>query len=156
MSDNMKINVGRDIKGDLIRGNKVITGDKSLYSGGDVNFDNSKLEFNMKNISGEVDNAINQFSNKGGNPNSASLKELLIQLKIAVEADTELSSEEKAEALGELEKLARAGSDPQDRAMQRLAKRTMVTLRAITEPLTEASKLATACKALLPTILDLF
>ncbi|WP_346290193.1 hypothetical protein [Sphaerothrix gracilis] len=40
--------------------------------------------------------------------------------------------------------------------MQRLAKRATTTLKAIADPLTAASTLATACQNLLPLILTLF
>ena len=40
--------------------------------------------------------------------------------------------------------------------MQRMAKRAVTNLKSITEPLTEASKLATVCKSLLPMIMVLF
>ncbi|MDA0265939.1 MAG: hypothetical protein O2890_01620 [Cyanobacteria bacterium] len=40
--------------------------------------------------------------------------------------------------------------------MQRLAKRATTTLKGFTETLTDASKLATACKTLLPLIASLF
>ena len=53
-------------------------------------------------------NQINQLPDTArGQP---SLKDLLAQLQTAINQDTELSTDEKAEALGEVEKLAKAGT----------------------------------------------
>ena len=99
---------------------------------------------------------INQLPDVANRPDQPSLKEMLTQLKEAVAADAELSDDEKAEALGEVAKLAKAGTKPQDNAMQRMAKRATAALKSITEPLSEASKLAEVCKNLLPLIVALF
>ncbi|HEY9817286.1 MAG TPA: pentapeptide repeat-containing protein [Candidatus Obscuribacterales bacterium] len=134
--------------------NPINTGDGSFYAGGDVNLTGSTL--NLGEISGQVSNQINQLPDAAPTPDQPSLKTLLLQLKAAIETDTELSDDEKAEALGEVAKLVKAGSDPKESTMQRLAKRATATLKSIAEPLTEASKLATACTSLLPMILALF
>ena len=81
---------------------------------------------------------------------------LPVPLQTAINQDTELSTDEKAEALGEVKKLAKAGTDPTAGKMQSLAKRATTTLKAISETLTDSSKLATACKTLLPMITVLF
>jgi uncharacterized protein YjbI with pentapeptide repeats len=130
----------------------ISTGDGSFYAGGDVNLSGSTI--NLGEISGQVSNQINQLPDAA--PDQPSLKTLLTQLQAAVEADTELSEVEKKEALGEVAKLAEAGSKPKEGAMQRMAKRATAALKSITEPLSDASKLATACKSLLPMILSLF
>ncbi|MGD1905289.1 MAG: pentapeptide repeat-containing protein [Leptolyngbyaceae cyanobacterium] len=130
----------------------ISTGDGSFYAGGDVSLSSSTI--NLGEISGQVSNQINQLPDPA--PDQPNLKDLLTQLKTAVETDTELSEVEKKEALGEVAKLAEAGSQPKEGAMQRMAKRAASTLKLITEPLSDASKLATACKSLLPMILTLF
>jgi uncharacterized protein YjbI with pentapeptide repeats len=134
--------------------NPINTGDGSFYAGGDVNLTGSTL--NLGEISGQVTNQINQLPDAAPTPDQPSLKTLLLQLKAAIETDTELSDDEKAEALGELAKLAKAGRSPQESAMKRLAKRATDALKSIAEPLTEASKLATACNTLLPMLIALF
>lgn len=111
---------------------------------------------NLGELSGQVTVQIDQLPDPAPGSDQPSLKELLTQLKDAVETDTELSEDEKAEALGEVAKLAKAGTKPQDNTMQRMAKRATDALKSITEPLTEASKLATVCKSLLPMIVALF
>ncbi|MGD1929320.1 MAG: pentapeptide repeat-containing protein [Leptolyngbyaceae cyanobacterium] len=107
-------------------------------------------------LSGQVTVQINQLPDAASSADQPSLKDLLTQLQAAVEADTELSEVEKKEALGEVGKLAEAGTKSQENAMQRMAKRAAANLKSITEPLTEASKLATICKSLLPMIMTLF
>jgi uncharacterized protein YjbI with pentapeptide repeats len=130
----------------------ITTGDGSFYAGGDVNLSGSTI--NLGEISGQVSNQINQLPDAA--PDQPNLKDLLTQLQAAVEADTELSEVEKKEALGEVAKLAEAGSQPKEGAMQRMAKRATAALKSITESLSDASKLATACKTLLPMILSVF
>jgi hypothetical protein len=134
--------------------NPINTGDGSLYAGRNVNLTGSTL--NLGEISGQVSNQINQLPDVAPEAGQPSLKDLLTQLKEAVETDAELSEVEKKEALGEVAKLAEAGSDPKENAMQRMAKRAANTLKSITEPLTEASNLATVCKKLIPLILAIF
>ena len=111
---------------------------------------------NLGELSGQVTVQINQLPDTAPDSDQPSLKDLLTQLQQATDTDTELSEIEKAEALGEVAKLAKAGTNPKDNAMRRMAKRATDALKSITEPLTEASKLAEVCKALLPTILTLF
>ncbi|MGD1860683.1 MAG: pentapeptide repeat-containing protein [Leptolyngbyaceae cyanobacterium] len=111
---------------------------------------------NLGEISGQVSNQISQLPDAANRPDQPSLKAMLTDIQQAVEAEPELSDPEKKEALGEVGKLAAAGSQPQDNAMQRIAKRAAANLRSITEPLTEASQLATVCQKLLPMILTLF
>ena len=129
-------------------------------SAGDGGFINTgSMEGNVVNLgelSGQVTVQINQLPDATPSADQPSLKDLLTQLQAAVEADTELSEVEKKEALGEVGKLAEAGTKSQENAMQRMAKRAAANLKSITEPLTEASKLATICKSLLPMIMTLF
>ncbi|MGF1523839.1 MAG: pentapeptide repeat-containing protein [Leptolyngbyaceae cyanobacterium] len=132
----------------------ITTGDGSFYAGGDVTLSGSTL--NLGEISGKVSNQISQLPDTAPNADQPSLKDLLAQLKTAIDQDTELSDDEKAEALGEVAKLVKAGSNPTEGAMQRLAQRATNTLKAIAETLTDASKLVTACKTLLPAIAALF
>jgi uncharacterized protein YjbI with pentapeptide repeats len=111
---------------------------------------------NLGEISGQVSNQINQLPETAPSADQRSLKDLLKDLQAAIVAETELSDIEKKEALGEVGKLAEAGTKPQENAMQRMAKRATANLKAIAEPLTEASNLVTVCKSLLPLILALF
>ncbi|WP_239112796.1 pentapeptide repeat-containing protein [Halomicronema sp. CCY15110] len=111
---------------------------------------------NLGELSGQVTVQISQLPDAAPSADQRSLKELLTELQAAIVAETELSDIEKKEALGEVGKLAEAGSKPQENAMQRVAKRATANLKAIAEPLTEASNLVTVCKSLLPLILAVF
>ncbi|MEM7794275.1 MAG: pentapeptide repeat-containing protein [Cyanobacteria bacterium P01_C01_bin.118] len=136
----------------MTNSNNPNVSDGSFYAGGDVNLTGSTL--NLGEISGQVTNQINQLPTTA--TDQPNLKDLLTQLQTAIDQDTELSDDEKAEALGEVAKLAKAGTDPKESKMQNLAKRATTTLKAIAETVTDTSKLATACKTLLPMILSLF
>lgn len=136
----------------MTNSNNPNVSDGSFYAGGDVNLTGSTL--NLGEISGQVTNQINQLPE--ATSDQPSLKDLLTQLQTAIDQDTELGDDEKAEALGEVAKLAKAGTAPKEGKMQNLAKRATTTLKAIAETLTDTSKLASACKTLLPMILTLF
>ncbi|WP_242051821.1 pentapeptide repeat-containing protein [Phormidium sp. FACHB-1136] len=134
--------------------NPINTGDGSFYAGGDVNLTGSTL--NLGTISGQVSNQINQIPAPIV-ADQPSLKDILTQLQTAVETDGELSDEEKAEALQAVGRIATAGAEPNpDAKAKGIVKRATDTLKGLAESLTDASKLAEACKTLLPTILSLF
>jgi hypothetical protein len=125
---------------------------RNVSIGGDFNATNSNVTLNLSKISGQVSNQINQLPDGAPESGKPSLKDLLTQLQGAIEADVERSDIEKKKVA----KLVEAGSAPQESTMQRVAKRGADNLKAIAEPLTEASNLAEACKKLLPLILPLF
>jgi uncharacterized protein YjbI with pentapeptide repeats len=132
----------------------VSTGDGSFYVGGDVNLSGSTL--NLGQISGQVTNQINQIP-APATPNQPDLRNILNQLKTAVEGDNELSDDEKAEALQAVARIATAGTEPNpDGKTKGIVKRATATLKGMTETLTDASKLADACTKLLPLVLSLF
>ncbi len=137
-----------------------ITNMNNPINSGDGGFINTgSMEGNVVNLgelSGQVTVQINQLPDVPSCADQRSLKDLLTELQAAIEAETELSDVEKKEALGEVGKLAEAGTQPQENAMQRMAKRAAANLKSIAEPLTEASNLVTVCKSLLPMILALF
>ncbi len=134
--------------------NPINTGDGSFYAGGDVNLSGSTL--NLGQISGQVTNQINQIPEPAAS-DQPSLKDILTQLKIAVDTDNELSDDEKAEALQALARIATAATDPAPREKtQGVVKRATATLKGLAETLTDTSKLADACTKLLPLVLSLF
>jgi uncharacterized protein YjbI with pentapeptide repeats len=102
-------------------------------------------------ISGAVTNTISQLPDSS-NSAEPGIKELLIQLQTAIEAEAELAEEDKVEALEQLQVLAEAGQKPQDNAMQKAAKTAMKVLKGTVSSLPEAAKLADACAKLLPII----
>jgi hypothetical protein len=108
----------------------------------------------LRDISGTVTKTINQLpsSSDSGNPG---IKELLTQLQNAIEAESELPHEDKAEALEQIKTLAKAGQKPEDNALQKAAKTSMKILKGTVASLPDAAKLIEACAKLLPAIASL-
>jgi hypothetical protein len=74
---------------------------------------------------------------------------LLTQLQAAIETDTNLTQEDKAEALEQVKALAEAGQNPQEGAMQKAAKTAMKILKGTVTGLPSAAALVEACNKLL-------
>ncbi|OUC12627.1 MAG: hypothetical protein B0A82_21355 [Alkalinema sp. CACIAM 70d] len=102
-------------------------------------------------ISGSVTNTINQLP-ESPDPDNPGIKELLLQLKEAIEAETTLSDEDKAEALEQVKTLAEAGQKTEDGILQKSAKTAMKILKGTVASLPDAANLAEACAKLLPMI----
>ena len=106
---------------------------------------------NLGEISGDVTNTINRLpdSLETGEPN---VKELLLQLQAAIEAESGLAPEDKAEALEQVKVFAEAGQKPEDNVLQKAAKTSMKILKGTVASLPDAAKLAESCIKLLPAI----
>ena len=113
----------------------------------DITADNSVV--NLRDISGQVTNQINQLGS-----DSTQLQDLLTQLKTAIESESTLPETDKSDALEQVEKLAQAGQAPAENKSR--AKRAIDFIKSTTEGLTETNKLVDACKKLLPAIGLLF
>ncbi|MGB3308870.1 MAG: pentapeptide repeat-containing protein [Nodosilinea sp.] len=137
-----------------ILGNKVVN-DQSQNFQGNVNINAHNSVVNLRDISGQVSNQINQLPTES-TPDQPSLKDLLASLQNAVEADNELGEDEKIEALAEVGELANAAQSPKEGVMKKSAKGAMNALKGIAASLSDASKLASACKELLPLIMTAF
>ena len=105
-------------------------------------------------ISGSVTNTIHQLPSSP-NPDSPSIKELLVQLQEAIESEAELPDEDKTEALEQVKTLAEAGLKPEDNALKKAAKTSIKILKGTVASLPDAAKLAEACAQLLPAIATL-
>jgi hypothetical protein len=105
-------------------------------------------------ISGSVTSTINQLPTSP-DPDNPGIKELLAQLQAAIEAESELPDEDKAEALEQVKTLAEAGQKPEDNALQKAAKTSMKILKGTVASLPDAAQLAEACAKLLPAIATL-
>lgn len=127
---------------------------KRISAGNDLTISSSTISF--ENISGQVTNHINQLPAESQNEHKISLKELLTQLQKAIESEPNLSNDEKEEALGEICKLAKAGTKPQEGSMKRMSKRASESLKSIASVLVDTSKMAKACESLLPMISSFF
>ncbi len=106
------------------------------------------------NISGAVSKTINQLPTSP-EPDKPGIKELLTQLQAAIEADADLTQEDKAEALEQVKALAEAGQNPQEGTMQKTAKTAMKILKGTVAGLPSAAALVEACNKLLPAIASL-
>jgi uncharacterized protein YjbI with pentapeptide repeats len=137
-----------------ILGNKIVH-DQSQTFQGNVNINAQNSVVNLRDISGQVSNQIGQLPTESI-LNQPSLKDLLTQLQNAIETDTELAEDAKAEALTEVGEIANAAQSPKEGVMQKAAKGAINALKGIATGLSDASKLASACKELLPLITSMF
>jgi uncharacterized protein YjbI with pentapeptide repeats len=106
---------------------------------------------NLGKISGDVTNTINQLPDSLGT-DEPGVKELLLQLQAAIEAESELAPEDKAEALEQVKVFAEAGQKPEDNVLQKAAKTSMKILKGTVASMPDAAKLAESCVKLLPAI----
>ena len=83
------------------------------------------------------------------------IKELLTELQSAIEAETDLSDDDKAEALEQVKALAEVGQNPQESTMQKAGKTAMKILKGTIASLPSAATLVEACSKLLPAIASL-
>ncbi|MFM7355139.1 MAG: pentapeptide repeat-containing protein, partial [Microcystis aeruginosa] len=109
---------------------------------------------NFGEIIGDVTNTINQIA-ADASPENAQLKALLQELTQAIEIDSHLDAEEKAEAANQVKKIAQASQNPDDAGLQKKAQRAVNFLETIAKALEPASKLAQACQKALPIILGI-
>lgn len=105
-------------------------------------------------VSGTVTNTINELRNSD-RPQAAELANLLKQLQTAIEAEPELKSDDKADALEEVNTLAKAGQDAHDGVLKKLAKKSLKMLKGTITVLPDTAKLVEACSKLLPAIASL-
>jgi len=108
----------------------------------------------LGDISGTVANTINELSDSA-KPDEPGIKELLTELQTAIEAETDLSDDDKAEALEQVKTLAEVGKNPQESTMQKAGKTAMKILKGTIAGLPSAATLVEACSKLLPMIAKL-
>jgi uncharacterized protein YjbI with pentapeptide repeats len=125
---------------------------QNLNIQGDFNLKAHNSVVSLGDISGQVSNQIHQLP-LDSPPGQPSLRDLLTQLQQAIETDPELQDSDKVEALAEVQELATAAQHPEPGVMQKAAKRAMNGLKGIAASLSDVSKLAVACKDLLPLIM---
>lgn len=130
----VNINAGGDI-GDI---SGIVTGDVSGV-------------LNLGTISGDVTNMINQLPDTA-DEDEPGLKELLLQLQAAIEAEPELEKEDKVEALEQVKVLAEVGRDPEAGPMKKAGKTAIKILKGTNAILPPTTKLVQACTKLLPAI----
>lgn len=102
-------------------------------------------------ISGNVTNTINQLPDSIA-ADKPGIKELLTQLQATIEADTNLSDADKADALKQLQILAEAGKQPQEKEKQQQAKGAIRFLRGLAAELPTATALVEGFNNFIPAI----
>ncbi len=111
--------------------------------------------FNSGDISGTVANTINQLPTSP-NPDQPGIKELLSQLKDAIEVETGLDETDKNDALEEVQNLAEVSQEEDENTKKIKAGKSLRMLGRITKALPPTAALMTICKDLLPAIAHLF
>lgn len=131
----------------------ISTGSGSFINTGNSNMTGSTV--NLGEISGNVTNTINQLQ-QSSNPEATQLADLLKQLQSTIEAEPALTPQDKTEALEQVGTLAKAGQNPQDGTLKKLAataikilKGTIASLPSATQTVTEVTKLVGAIATLL-------
>jgi uncharacterized protein YjbI with pentapeptide repeats len=107
---------------------------------------------NLGAISGAVTNTINQLP-ETPNPDQLDLKQLLIQLKEAIEADPDLPDTDKADLLEQVQNLAEAKQTEEPAQKEGLARRAKKMFEATLKSLPDTAKIVEASSKLLPLIL---
>jgi len=129
------------------RRNLNITGGNFIINGAGA--------LSLGDISGTLANTINQLPSTS-EPGKPGIKELLEQLKIAIESESNLSDEDKADALEHVQTLAEVGQKPQEVAVRKPAKVAIQALKGIFSSLPDLAKLAETGKTLIPLISHIF
>jgi uncharacterized protein YjbI with pentapeptide repeats len=105
-------------------------------------------------ISGNVTNTVNQL------PDSPTpepgIKELLKELQAAIEADSTLNDDDKAEALEQVQTIAKGGTQPQDGLIQKTVKTAMKVLKGTIADLPSTEQLVKVSLKVLPLIAGFF
>ena len=111
--------------------------------------------FNLGDISGTVANAINQLSTSP-NTDQPGIRELLGQLKEAIEAENSLEDVDKSDALEEIRNLATSSQDDDKNTKKIKAGKSLRNLARIANSLSPAATLVTIFKEVLPKIAHFF
>ncbi|BAY24481.1 pentapeptide repeat-containing protein [Calothrix sp. NIES-2100] len=135
-----------DISGINIQGSTNVSG---IAGGG------SAAVANLGTISGNVSVALNQLPD-APSAEKPGIKELLTQLQEEISQSSELSDEDKAEALEQVQTLAEAAKNPQENGSKKTAKTAITMLKGIFTGLPAVASLVEAGNKLLPLISKLF
>jgi hypothetical protein len=107
---------------------------------------------NLGTISGNVTNAINQLP-EPSDSDQPDLKQLLTQLKEAIEADPDLPDTDKADLLEQVQNLAEAKQTEEPVQKEGLARRAKKMFEVTLKSLPDTAKIVEASSKLLPLIL---
>jgi hypothetical protein len=109
---------------------------------------------NLGDISGIVTNTLHQLRSSS-QPNANELSDHLKNLQAAIETESELNDDDKAEALEQVNVLAQAGQNPQDNTLKKTANTALKILKGTIAALTPTAAIAKACADLLPALTKL-
>ncbi|MBN3941722.1 MAG: pentapeptide repeat-containing protein [Nostoc sp.] len=116
--------------------------------GGDI----TGSTINLGEISGSVSNVLNQLPSSP-DPTEPGIKELLIQLQQAVDEDTDLAPEDKADLLEHVKALAEAGQTPDQEKKKGLVRKARINFDGILKSLPSTANIIESCSKLLPLII---
>ncbi|HEY9695853.1 MAG TPA: hypothetical protein V6D10_01075 [Trichocoleus sp.] len=102
-------------------------------------------------ISGSVSTTVSQLPSSP-NPAQPGVKELLVELQIAIENDTELLEKGKATALEQFKVLAEVAQNRQQTEQKNLGSQAITFLKGAASILPDTAKSAEVCNNLLPLI----
>lgn len=147
-------------QGDFImsqsKGNVNISGAQGDITGVNAVGENSSMTgVALGAISGNVTNTINQLPDYP-DTDKPGIKELLNELQTVIEADANLSDEDKEEALKQVQAIAEAGQKPEDGTMQKMVKNALKFLKGTIADLPSTVELVQTCGKLLPLVSKFF
>lgn len=119
--------------------------------GGDLTASGAAL--NLGEISDTVANTINQIS-ESSQSEQPSVKQLLQQLHQLFTEDDNLTEEDKAEALEQIQVLAEASQKPDESTMRKAAKTALKVLRGTMSALPPTLAIVKVCQELLPKVAE--
>jgi uncharacterized protein YjbI with pentapeptide repeats len=141
------------IKGQLLQANDEISYHRSKPGNIMINSGNnaSNIVGGNGDIKGNI-NKINQLSDIS-DPNQPNIKELLIQLQTAIEAEPNLSGTDKSDLLEEVQNLAEATHTKEIAKKEKLGRKAKRIFDNMLEKLPDTAKIVEACSKILPVIL---
>lgn len=131
----------------------IPTGANSFVNTGDLNMTGSTI--NLGTISGHVTNAIGQIP-ESSDSQVADLKEILTELQTAIESDSTLSDDDKAEALGQVVAIANAGKTPKDNTVRKVVKNAIKFIKGTISDLPDTEKVVQVGIKVFPLLIAFF
>jgi len=156
-SSSKEINITLNNLNDLVAKSAYMEHDQSRKIeigsvGRDFTSSGQALNLGEMDISGQVINAINQLPPDPPS-DQPGIKELLIQLQTAIEEETELSTEDKADLLEQVKALAEAKQALEPEKREGLIRKARKMFEVTLKSLPDTAKIVEACSKLLPLIL---
>jgi|GEM_PF-1108331 len=157
ISSSKEVNITLNNLNDLVAKSAYMEHDQSRKVeigsvGRDFTASGQSLNLGEMDISGQVINTINQLPPDPPS-DQPGIKELLTQLQKAIEEETELSTEDKADLLEQVKSLAEAKQTPELDKREGLIRKVKKMFEATLKGLPDTAKIVEVCGKLLPLIL---